>query len=603
MNKINTWSIIYVLFFAMGIAATLNASEIHTSIIDGDLDKIRNLLEEYPDLVNIKNENGWTPLYIAVMQKKRELAEFLISKGADVDIFSASSLGLTDKLKTIIEKNPAIVNSKDSFGRIALHCAANKKVAEVLISKDTNIHIMDKNGWMPLHQAAFEGRRDVAELLISKGADVDIFVVSSLGMIDKAKELLEKNPGLANAKSKDGSTPLHIVSTKDMAELLISKGANVNISNKHSLMPLHIAVIRQFRDVVVALITNGADVNARSMQDWTPLHWAAMNGYTEIAKLLIKNGAIVNVQANRNDIGQSPLHKAAQNGHKYLVEFLIKHGAKVDITNSMGETPLFGAADKEVVEILIAYGANVNHVSGASGWAPLHEAVNGKVAEVLVARGANINTKDNMNRTPLDIAVEHGKIDVAKFLISRGAKGKNIDMDLSNEFSLGASSATKADMNIFKAASLGLVSKVKEFLDADPELAIIKGGCAEETPLHDAATKEIAELLIQRGANINVSDVFGRSPLHRAAEDGRIDVVKLLITKGADVNARDGVNNTALHGAAHYGHKRVVEILIESGADLNVKNIDSRTPLHWAVEMGYREIVELLVSSGASRVK
>ena len=426
MNKINTWSIIYVLFFAMGVAATLDAGEIHTSIIDGDLDKLRNLLEEYPELVNIKNENGWTPLYIAVMQKKKELAEFLISKGADVDIFSASSLALKDNLKTIIEKNPAIVNSKDSFGQIALHCAANKDVAEVLISKDTNIHVMDKNGWTPLHLAAFEGRRDVVEFLISNGADVDIFVVSALGMIDKAKQLLEKKSGLANAISKDGSTPLHVVATKDMVELLISKGANANISNKHSLMPLHIAIIRQFGDVVVALITNGADVHARSMQDWTPLHWAAMNGYTEIVKLLIENGATVNVQANRNDIGQSPLHKAAQNGHKDMVELLIKHGAKVDITNSMGETPLFEAATVEVTELLIAKGANVNHVSNTSGWTPLHQAGNRKVAEVLVARGANINTKDKMNRTPLDMAVEHGIIDVAQFLISKGEKGENI---------------------------------------------------------------------------------------------------------------------------------------------------------------------------------
>jgi len=422
-------------------------------------------------------------------------------------------------------------------------------------------------------------------------------------MIDKAKQLLEKESGLANAISKDGSTPLHVVATKDMVELLISKGANANISNKHSLMPLHIAVIRQFGDVVVALITNGADVHARSMRDWTPLHWAAMNGYTEIVKLLIENGATVNVQANRNDIGQSPLHKAAQNGHKDMVELLIKHGAKVDITNSMGETPLFEAATVEVTELLIAKGANVNHVSNISGWTPLHEAVNRKVAEVLIARGANINTKDKMNRTPLDMAVEHGIIDVAQFLISKGAKWKNIDIDLSNDFSLGDSSVTKTDMNIFKAASLGLVSKVKELLDAEPELAIIKGGCAEETPLHNAATKEIAELLAQRGADINVSDVFGRTPLHRAAEDGRIYVVSLLITKGADVNARDGVNNTALHGAAHYGHKQVVEILIKGGADLNIKNIDGRTPLHWAVEMGHREIADLLVSSGAGRVK
>ncbi len=113
------------------------------------------------------------------------------------------------------------------------------------------------------------------------------------------------------------------------------------------------------------------------------------------------------------------------------------------------------------------------------------------------------------------------------------------------------------------------------------------------------AHKEVAELLITRGANVNATDKHGRTPLHvvfigiprggpivENPED-RVAVLKLLLAKGADVNARDTYaptpdqkgGNTPLHFAVLFGAKGLIDLLLEKGADVNLKNNNGETPL------------------------
>ena len=89
------------------------------------------------------------------------------------------------------------------------------------------------------------------------------------------------------------------------------------------------------------------------------------------------------------------------------------------------------------------------------------------------------------------------------------------------------------------------------------------------TPLHNAATKEIAELLITNGADINAKINDGSSPLIAAAMKGRKEVVELLIAKGADVNARSesvlGEGKTALDWAVQQSHTEIAYLLRKHG--------------------------------------
>jgi len=107
-----------------------------------------------------------------------------------------------------------------------------------------------------------------------------------------------------------------------------------------------------------------------------------------------------------------------------------------------------------------------------------------------------------------------------------------------------------------------------------------------------------ARSLIEGGADVNRRTPLGTTPLGRAVLAGFKEIVELLIAKGANVNAKDNWNWTPLHSAV-YGHKDIVELLITEGANVNARDGADRTPLFYAKDEGNAEIVELLGKHGA----
>lgn len=127
-----------------------------------------------------------------------------------------------------------------------------------------------------------------------------------------------------------------------------------------------------------------------------------------------------------------------------------------------------------------------------------------------------------------------------------------------------------------------------------------------DTPLCKAATHnncEVAQILIEAGADIDTPTASGRRPLHIAAHWGHTEIAKLLIEHGADINAKDDYGNTPLHKSAsneiHPGTTDVTELLLKSGVDVHVKDSQGWTPLKVAVEYGCPRTAELLREYGA----
>ena len=134
--------------------------------------------------------------------------------------------------------------------------------------------------------------------------------------------------------------------------------------------------------------------------------------------------------------------------------------------------------------------------------------------------------------------------------------------------------------------------------------AVLLVGCgpsASERALLEAARKGNIEAVKQHlaaGTDVNAKSERGATPLHRAATFGHKEIAELLIDKGADVNAVGGLLGwTPLHSAANGGHKEVAELLITKGADVNA-NIRGWTPLHEAVDEGHTETADLLRKHG-----
>ena len=169
-----------------------------------------------------------------------------------------------------------------------------------------------------------------------------------------------------------------------------------------------------------------------------------------------------------------------------------------------------------------------------------------------------------------------------------GARVNSIGPPGARELSSGAGSLSCSDAAVL-AAEHGEEEAVLEWLDG--------GGRADATYERDgvrgitlpmgAANQDqarVVELLIQRGAEINLQNSVGDTALTCAANNGHERVVELLIRRGADVNLRDSIGCTALTISSQHGHERVVELLLRHGADINLQNSGGDTALMRAAQ-------------------
>ncbi len=452
--------------------------------------------------------DGLTDLHYAAAANMPELVKFLLDAGAKI--------------------NARIYEDGESLAEIS-----KKQLWELTKTND-----FDKFGRVhetPLHFAAWNNASKAAELLITRGANV-------------------------NAKQKNGAAPLHFAAgnnAHEVAELLIARGADLNAKNNDGETPLHSAAFQNAREAVELLITRGADVNAKDNNGKTSLHYAAFQNAREACGILIARGANVNAKDNG---GGTPLHSAASHNAREAAELLVARGANVNAKDNGGGTPLHSAAfqnAREAVELLIDHGADVN-ARTKNSWTPLHSAASNNAqesAELLIDRGENVNAKENSGGTPLLVAVFFNSREAAELLIVR-----------------------EADVNA-------------------------KGKESGQTMLHDAAlqnTREKVELLITLGADINAKDMNGKTPLHYAASNNAREVAELLITRGADVNAKDKNGWTPLHFAVSQNAHEVVELLIDRKANINAKDKRGSTPLHVTVSSNALESAELLIARGAN---
>jgi Ankyrin repeats (3 copies) len=110
---------------------------------------------------------------------------------------------------------------------------------------------------------------------------------------------------------------------------------------------------------------------------------------------------------------------------------------------------------------------------------------------------------------------------------------------------------------------------------------------------------EKAAALLSSGADVNIRDKDGTTPLMWAVEKNSLEVVKGLLDNGAEVEAKDNNGQTALMDAAYWGHLELVELLVEKGADVNAKDEHGRTAMTWASRNLHPRIVEFLKAHGA----
>jgi ankyrin repeat protein len=136
-------------------------------------------------------------------------------------------------------------------------------------------------------------------------------------------------------------------------EILVAKGAAVNLQDKKKRTPLILAASNGHTPVVEFLISKGAEVNAKDSGGESALMYASKRSFNETAALLLKHGAEVNVQSKKKGI--TALMLAAVWGNVELVQMLLEHGADANRTDTFGRTAKFLAQKKgnsAVVDLL-----------------------------------------------------------------------------------------------------------------------------------------------------------------------------------------------------------------------------------------------------------
>jgi uncharacterized protein len=178
-------------------------------------------------------------------------------------------------------------------------------------------------GMTPLMLATYMRRRDIAGLLIERGATLDVFLAAALDLPDRLAALLDEEPDTILAFSADGWTPLHLAAhfgNVASMGLLLDRHADVHARSRsrEGNTPLHAAVAGRQFDTARLLLEYGSDVNAADADGWTAINIAAHEGVAELVELLLAAGADPTIPS---DSGQTPQETAEREGNRHLLHY------------------------------------------------------------------------------------------------------------------------------------------------------------------------------------------------------------------------------------------------------------------------------------------
>jgi len=307
---------------------------LHKAAKDGDDLIVECMIEEGAD-VNIRAADGRTALHLAAEHGNEAAARILLEHGAHLNVQQSTEGDLLNKkfnggrtplhwaadmghegIVRLLIDHKADMGLQNATGRSALQEAIqhHERVAKLLIDSGAPLFEIDDEDWTLLHQAAYKGRLEIIQVLISKGLDIEARTagntIEKLSMANATPLLLTTN--------HSGNLPY-------CSSYLVDSGANITAENMSGDQSIHVACRRGYLPTVKVLLEAGADIEARdSVHNETPLLKAASMGKTDVISYLLHKGADITARNSRerDALMQAKMHEPGK--HPEAVALLEK---------------------------------------------------------------------------------------------------------------------------------------------------------------------------------------------------------------------------------------------------------------------------------------
>ncbi|CAO3668469.1 unnamed protein product [Umbelopsis ramanniana] len=525
----------------------------------------------------------------------------------------------------------ATVDAKECEGRTSLYFAAfhgNNDVLHLLLKYNADVNSRSESQETVLHGAATNGQTEAVKILLKDGAGVNARSESQETALHgavtngqtEAVKILLKYGAAVDAKDKESNTPLH------KAAASRSRAAE----NEALDTALHVAAYHENGEAEEILLGYGAVIGGKNKQLRTALHQAAANWCSKIDCQLIYKCVNVDQHASnidnikkRDESGQTPFMLAANASKLDKLSQLIEIGANIDAADFNSMTALHWAAkndNEEVLEWLLQRHIKTEATT-KGGDTALHLTAQhnkSKSVTILLKYGARADARNQDDKTPTQMAILNGHIDIAYQLI---VESGTLQISENNYLSLAylAVDAGKADL-VHKALDMNsnvedmtchvnaVLRRAVQLGQVNVALNLMNFGVNTEEYNEDGTTllflvgkySELVLEFIHTGANMEARNEKNRNIkiIHHFASLGQIEAIRIMIHCGCNVHSTDNADNTALHYAAKNGHCEVAALLIEHGIDVNAKNDKGETTLHIAIAKGHIDIANLLIECG-----
>ncbi|GMF27273.1 unnamed protein product [Phytophthora lilii] len=408
----------------------------------GNVGNVKAALER-GQVVDTKDENGWTPLLFAARDGYEGVLRLLLHFDAAPDL--AGKTGWTP-----------FVGSGRHRSRIGSP-KGHLKIVQVLLNRGAAIDLADEDGWTPLMNASRIRYITVVHLLLEHKADTAVVdrqaktvlqVAEAEGNHDVVKMFkayaMQSKDTVAMASLRDAVLEGDIKTVSNV----FANGADIKQRDEDGNTPLLLAANEGHLEIAIVrvLLDAGVAVDLADQDQWTPLYYAPRGGYVDAVRFLLKHGAGVNAQ---DEAGHAPLGAAVIRGELAVVRVLLNSGAAVDlgdrdqwtplrlfmlVTNARvdakdkdGWSPMLSAAfygQCDVAKLLLDHGANIDPISHLNQETPLAFAAERggeEMVAILIDRKAKIDSQNKWGETPLRLAVDENHYRVVTLLLERGA--------------------------------------------------------------------------------------------------------------------------------------------------------------------------------------